>query len=119
MIMFCICNDCGSQTELDCNVHIGFLRGTQFEYLLSNPNFTEERFQNWWKVMWHNHQIAWCEDQDVIDRFGGDVAAYGGTYDEETMRMTNPTDLFLDEVDRYTQNGCVCPVCGSKNNRLR
>lgn len=107
MIAQCMCYNCCHDTPIDGNLRKEDLIGTPLEYLLT-PDFTTEKFEEWYDKMVSERKIASVENERGY--------GYGGVYNETTGFMENPKFLLLDEFDRWERDGQKCPVCGSTNN---
>ncbi len=92
MIAELICNDCHSETLLYGYVVREDLRYTKLAHLLETELKTDDAFDTWLDKKEKNGTAYYEKDKFIID--GEEV---------------------LDEFQRWEQNGCACPECGSKN----
>ena len=92
MIAEVICKDCHSETSLYGYTVREDLKYTKLAHLLETELKTDDAFDAWLKSKEENGTAYHKEGKLIID--GIEV---------------------LDEFQRWEQNGCKCPNCGSKN----
>ncbi len=92
MIAELICNDCYSTISLLGYVTRDDLRYTKLAHLLETELKTDDNFDTW------------------LDKKEKDGTAY---YEEDKFIIDG--EEVLDELQRWEQNGCKCPECGSTN----
>ena len=92
MIAQLVCNDCHSETSLLGYITRDDLKYTKLAHLLETELKTDDDFEKWYKEKLKDGSAYYKEDTLIID--GEEV---------------------LDEFQRWEQNGCKCPECGSIN----
>ena len=89
------CEDCNEAFSLQGFSVPEDLQYTKFASLLGTIISSQEDFDNW------------VQEQ---------IESGKGYYEEDTGYLIIDGEKILDEFDRYQENDCKCPLCGSKNN---
>lgn len=92
MIMQLTCNDCHSENTLLGFVVKEDLKHTKLAHLLETEIKTDDDFKKWLEGKLNNGSAYYKEDRLIVDN-----------------------EEILCEFDRWEQNGCKCPECGSTN----